>query len=60
VESVTVDVLAPLHSPTPAEDTAASKAAGQLTVGRDQIVRLDDDPNFPERGRLVLTVRGGR
>jgi predicted phage baseplate assembly protein len=60
VQSVTIDVLAPLHSATAEADTAAAKAAGQLTVGRDQIARLDDDPARPERGRLTLVMRGGR
>jgi hypothetical protein len=25
-----------------------------------EVLRLDDDPSFPERGRLVLTMAGGR
>jgi predicted phage baseplate assembly protein len=60
VESVTVDVLAPLHSADPAAETAAARAAGRLVVGRDQIARLDDDPANPERGRLTLVTAGGR
>ncbi|MCG6495449.1 hypothetical protein [Kitasatospora sp. A2-31] len=59
VRSVTVDVLAPLDSATPEADTALVKATGQLTVGRDRIARLDDDPARPERGRLTLVTRGG-
>ena len=34
-------------------------ATGVLTMGRLEIVRLDDDPNFPERGVLELTFGGG-
>ncbi|GAA4936575.1 hypothetical protein ACFPM3_06545 [Streptomyces coeruleoprunus] len=60
VESVGVDVLAPLDSATPEADTAQVKATGQLTVGRDQIARLDHDPARPERGRLTLVTLGGR
>ncbi len=30
-----------------------------LEVGRLEIVRLDNDPNFPENGRLQLVMRGG-
>ncbi|MFD0346352.1 hypothetical protein ACFQ0M_10240 [Kitasatospora aburaviensis] len=56
VRSVTVDVLAPLDSATPDADTALVKATGQLTVGRDRIARLDDDPARPERGRLTLVT----
>ncbi|HET9872849.1 MAG TPA: hypothetical protein VFP89_09675 [Propionibacteriaceae bacterium] len=60
VRSVTVDVLAPLHSVTTADDTATVLATGQLSVGRDQIARLDDDPSDPERGRLTVVMAGGR
>lgn len=33
--------------------------AGLLPMGRLEIARLDDDPNFPERGVLDLTFGGG-
>ena len=33
---------------------------GVLTVGRLEIVRLDNDPSFPERGVVRLTMGGGR
>jgi hypothetical protein len=33
---------------------------GLLKMGRLEIARLDDDPNFPDRGILTLTVEGGR
>jgi predicted phage baseplate assembly protein len=33
--------------------------AGVLPMGRLEIARLDDDPNFPERGVLDLTFGGG-
>jgi hypothetical protein len=33
---------------------------GVLPLGPCEIARLDDDPSFPENGRLVLDVRGGR
>ncbi len=32
---------------------------GRLTVGTLEIVRLDNDPNFPEHGRLDIVVKGG-
>jgi hypothetical protein len=35
-------------------------AAGRLRLGRLEIARLDDDPNFPEHGVLRLTLRGGK
>jgi len=35
-------------------------AAGVLRLGPMEIPRLDNDPSFPERGRLRLVMRGGR
>jgi hypothetical protein len=34
--------------------------AGVLSVDRLEVVRLDNDPNFQENGRLTLSMRGGR
>jgi hypothetical protein len=34
--------------------------SGLLAVGPGEIARLDQDPDAPENGRLVLTVKGGR
>jgi hypothetical protein len=39
---------------------AGELAAGVLGVGALDVARLDDDPSFPERGRLELEVEGGR
>jgi hypothetical protein len=33
---------------------------GVLTLGPFEIAQLDNDPNFPERGRLEFKLRGGR
>ena len=33
---------------------------GRLTMGRFEIARLDNDPNFPGRGTFTLNLRGGR
>lgn len=33
---------------------------GALTIGRLEIARLDNDPNFPENGRIRFELRGGR
>jgi predicted phage baseplate assembly protein len=33
---------------------------GALAIGRLEIARLDNDPNFPERGVLTLDLKGGR
>jgi predicted phage baseplate assembly protein len=33
---------------------------GKLAMGRLEIARLDNDPNFPGRGSATIDVRGGR
>jgi hypothetical protein len=33
---------------------------GYIELGRLEIARLDNDPNFPERGVLRLTLGGGK
>jgi len=40
--------------------TARNLAQGFVPVGPLEILRLDDDPNFPENGRLQLAVGGGK
>jgi hypothetical protein len=35
-------------------------ASGRLALGRLEIARLDNDPDFPERGVFHLIMRGGR
>ncbi len=39
---------------------AGGLTEGVLRMGRLEIARLDNDPNFPERGVLRLTLKGGR
>lgn len=34
--------------------------AGRLDMGRLEVARLDNDPNFPEHGVLRLTLEGGK
>ncbi|HEV7891570.1 MAG TPA: putative baseplate assembly protein [Pyrinomonadaceae bacterium] len=34
--------------------------SGVLSIGPLEVARLDNDPNFPEYGQLVLDLRGGR
>jgi hypothetical protein len=41
------------RDPKPLED-------GKLVLGRLEIARLDNDPNFPERGVFRLTLGGGK
>ena len=35
-------------------------ANGKLEMGRMEIARLDNDPNFPEHGVFRLTMEGGK
>jgi hypothetical protein len=41
-------------------DTEQYKQKGQLDIGRLEIARLSNDPNFPERGVLTFEMEGGR
>ena len=42
------------------DEVARERDDGVLPMGRLEIVRLDNDPNFPEHGVLELTLGGGR
>jgi len=56
VASVVINDFKRLHVP------ADSKALdnGVLKINRLEIARLDNDPNFPERGVFKLSVGGGK
>jgi predicted phage baseplate assembly protein len=41
-------------------DSTEAIDAGQLSLERLEIARLDNDPNFPERGVFNLIMRGGQ
>ncbi|MCK9485531.1 MAG: putative baseplate assembly protein [Dehalococcoidia bacterium] len=55
VESVVVHTFQRLHAPDP-----RPLDEGVLEMGRLEIARLANDPNFPERGLLRLNVEGGK
>ena len=55
VDSVVVTSLAPFGQPDNGE-----LAHGVIPVGPWQIARLDNDPNFMERGVLKINMRGGK
>ncbi len=42
------------------DDASSALDTGVLPMGRLEIARLDNDPNFPERGVLVVTTGGGK
>lgn len=54
VRSAQITRLAQLHSNQPDQETQANLASGYLGVGPQQILRLDNDPNFPENGVLAV------
>src|SRR5262249_17969709 len=54
-ESVVVPRLQRLDEPP-----AGELGQGFLPLGPAEIARLDNDPSFPEAGRLTLDMRGGR
>ena len=50
-----------IGEPTPGEtDAEEVPSSSVLTLGPLEIARLDNDPNFPENGRVSLDLRGGR
>jgi hypothetical protein len=54
VESARITRLARLHAANPDGDTGQNLAQGFLAIGSNEIVQLDNDRNFPERGVLTL------
>jgi predicted phage baseplate assembly protein len=55
VDSVRATVFQRLGSPSP-----IPLAQGRLPLGRLEIARLDNDPNFPEHGTLRIVLHGGK
>jgi hypothetical protein len=55
VESVKVIKLERLY-----EGDHGELAQGVLKLSALEVARLDNDPSFPEHGRLVFNMRGGR
>jgi predicted phage baseplate assembly protein len=59
VQSADINRLSPLHSAQPQTDTQRAKQSGFLLVRPDQVLQLDNDPNFPEHGQLRIRFLGG-
>jgi Baseplate J-like protein len=59
VLSAQLSRLALLHSIHPDQETQTNLAQGYLSVGPNQILRLDNDRNFPENGVLTVQTMGG-
>jgi hypothetical protein len=51
-----------IGEPLPGAKTAKDELPphGVLSLGPFEIAQLDNDPSFPENGRLTLDMRGGR
>lgn len=58
VESVRMTKLKRLNEPVESSDWAIEN--GILPLGPFEIARLDNDPSFPENGKLTIDMRGGR
>jgi hypothetical protein len=58
VQSADISTLSPLHSLQPQLDTQSAKQTGFLNVQPDQVLQLDNDPSFPERGQLRIQFLG--
>lgn len=60
VESVTITRLARARASQPDQETSLNLAQGFLQTGVDEVIRLDNDRNFPENGTLVITTSGAQ
>jgi hypothetical protein len=62
VQNVVITRLERLEIGEPAgnDETDEVPAGSVLTLGPLEIAQLDNDPNFPENGRLSLDMRGGQ
>jgi len=58
IESAQIARLARLHAAQPDRDTAINLGQGFLAVGPNEIIRLDNNRNFPENGALAIRPQG--
>lgn len=58
IESAQVTKLARLHAAQPEAETTLNLSQGYLSVGPDQIIRLDNDRSFPQNGTLTIRAKG--
>ncbi|HEV7661590.1 MAG TPA: putative baseplate assembly protein [Allosphingosinicella sp.] len=59
VDGIETVHVAALHRISEPDDGAALKS-GQLALRPNEIARLDNDPNYPENGKIELDLGGGR
>jgi hypothetical protein len=60
VQSVTITRLVRAHAAQPVVETNANLTQGFLFAGTDEVIRLDNDRNFPENGTLLVTIVGAQ
>ena len=58
VKSAQITRLARAHAAKPDSKTFVNLAQGFLAVGLDEVVRLDNDRNFPQNGTLSVSAIG--
>ena len=58
VQSAQITRLARSHAARPDQETNINLAQGFLSAGADQVVRLDNDRNFPQNGTLTVVSSG--
>lgn len=58
VQSAQITRLARLHAEQPDQETTTNLGQGFLAIGHDQIIRLDNDRNFPQNGTLAVVPKG--
>lgn len=58
VASAEITNLSRLGAARPDRETAENLRQGYLAVGADEILRLDNDRNFPQNGTLRVRVKG--
>jgi hypothetical protein len=54
VESARITRLARLHTANPDAETAMNLSRGYMAAGPNEILRLDNDRNYPEKGALAV------
>ncbi len=58
VDAAHITRLCRFRAARPERETAINLAQGFLAVGADEIVRLDNDRNFPQNGTVTVRPKG--
>ncbi len=58
VESAQITRLIRSHSARPISETSTNLRQGYLQIGTNEIIRLDNDRNFPQNGTLAVVPKG--